>query len=181
MGKPNLFIIEGFDRAGKDTILKNILMEQYPELLVYIQNNTPPDYRNIEEFRVWLVNFYKTQADYLVSLNTNVIMARLFVSDYVYSTLFSRKFSATLDEPRLLKKFNVFQYIILFKTYADYLERCLSCNSKVEYSVQEFDIINNLYKHNIYNGIFETKILYTDSNPYDIIHQDVKDKINVVR
>lgn len=163
MAKHKLFIIEGFDRTGKDYTLSYIEdLYKDKNLCIYKQNNTPPPYRNCpEEFGIWLTKFLKQQAKDLVSIGNNILMARLFTSEHVYSNIFRQGNNVISQELEsyLTDNFDIYQYIILFKDYQNYLTRCKQLNEpEIEYSEDEFTKICDLYTNSPYNKKFNTMI-----------------------
>lgn len=152
MSKAKLYVLEGFDRTGKDTQLENFESSD-SNLYVYIQdpNRNPPDYRenNGETFLRWLKSYLIKQAIKLIDLsksNRKILMTRLFISDYVYSTLFNRECVIKYFKDVYEDYFDIINIILLWDSYNDYLERCKSSNSEVEYTEEEFNKIQNLYK-----------------------------------
>ena len=166
MEKKKLIIVEGFDRIGKDTFLKKVEEKEIEDLKVYIQKNNPPQYRNKEEFKAWLVSFLKGQADELMSFDSNIIMARLFTSDFVYSSLFNRTMSVDYPLQVLPKKYDIYQIIFLYKSYEDYLTRCKFLKCEVEYSKEGFEKINYLYQNSLFNTTMKTVIFYNPKRSF---------------
>lgn len=152
--KKNLFILEGFDRIGKDSNLKYIENKNIKDLSVYIQdeNRVVPEYRNNNtEFSNWLKSYLYYQTQDLISLgkkSKKLLMTRFFLSDFVYSHLFGRKQIAELYRYDLEQHFNIHNIILLWENYSEYLKRCENINSEIEYSEKEFDEIQKLYKTN---------------------------------
>ena len=151
--KKKLFILEGFDRIGKDTALLELKnkFKDNKKLLVYIQdpNRKVPDYRDNEAFRSWLVNYLDNQSNELIKYSekyNKIIMCRFFISDYVYSTLFNRENTAELYRERLEEYFEIHNIILLWHSYKDYLKRCAKTKSNIEYTIEEFDKIQTLYE-----------------------------------
>lgn len=162
MRKNKLIILEGPDKVGKDTILKNFSNKK---IYKYIQNNNPPDYRNdFRKFEKWLNNFLKNQSKELINLNQNIIMARLFTSDYVYSTLFSRL--SIIDEiyNTLSLNFDIHQIIILYKSYVQYIKRYYLSSEEVEYTENEFNKIQSLFRNSPFNKKISTTVFYTEDD-----------------
>ena len=167
--KRKLLIIDAPDRAGKDTILNSMVPTR--NLHVYKQNNTGiPHYRDQQDdFGTWLRNFLVRQnqliIDQKVSHDRDVVMARLFTSDYVYSEFFNR--SSNIDQiySELEPHFDFYQFIILFKDYDEYLERCKVSESEIEYSKDEFDRIQYLYLTSKFNKMMPTVIRMGANEP----------------
>jgi len=150
--KHKLFIIEGFDRIGKSTTLK-ALSRRIPQAQVYIQptdNDKPeadmPNYRDdVIGFTKWLDGYLKRQVDDLMKYDSDVIMARLFISDFVYSHLFDRPEVAKQYHERIKEKFDIVHIMMFWTTYTDYVRRCKECKSDIEYDYEEFIRIEKLY------------------------------------
>lgn len=175
-----LFVIEGFDRIGKDTLLQHIREKDNPFLFIYKQYSSKINYRNTQEYLKWLNKNDQQLKRNLLSINNNIVLTRLFVSDYVYSKLFNRDLTIKTVEKDICNNFEIHQYIILYTSYDKYLERCKQCNCQVEYTEAEYNDINYYYKYNIYNRNFKTKIFYFDGSNYDDIEQQIYADINNV-
>lgn len=150
--KHKLFIIEGFDRIGKSTTLK-ALSRRIPQAQIYIQptdNDLPeenmPNYReDVVGFTKWLDGYLSRQVDDLLAYDCDVIMARLFISDFVYSQLFERPEIARHYHEKIQEKFDIVHIVMLWASYTDYERRCKECGSEVEYDYEEFINIERLY------------------------------------
>lgn len=171
--KPNLYIIEGFDRIGKDYILNSIKTVPFfdeSNFEIFSQFNNPPDYRDTDSFESWLKPFLLKQADELISLsgsdNKNIIMSRLFSSEAVYSELFNRNNCVDGIFYKIKNHFNIKQIILLYDSYDQYLKRCNLLQTDIEYSKEEFEKINNLYVNNKYSKCLNTSI-YTCNGNFD--------------
>ncbi len=160
--KHKLVIIEGPDRIGKDSLLK---MNENLNLVSYIQNNHPPQYRNKEEFRIWLEDFLYCQANDLIKFNRNILMARLFTSDFVYSSLFNRSSIINLIYNILSEHFDFEQIIITYKDFNQYVNRCKLASCELEYSKEEFDKLQNYYLTSPFN--FKMKTTYFITKDFD--------------
>ena len=182
--KPNLYVIEGFDRIGKDFILNKIKTIPFTDgsnFVVFSQHNNPPEYRNLSEFEAWLKPFLENQADELISLsgsdNKDIIMSRLFSSEAVYSELFKRNNCVDNIFYKLKNYFNIKQIIILYSSYDQYLKRCNLLNTDIEYSEEEFNKINNLYKNNKYSKCLDTAIFESNGDFDNDLIDKIIDKI----
>lgn len=170
MRRCKLHIIEGFDRIGKDTLLDYIDKETsklYGDTLVYKQHNCPPDYHNKDEFVKWLDIFIRNQVLQLCELAKSyddIYMARLLISDQVYSMLFHRDCIVEKYYNKILETFyKVDHTVLLFKDYDEYLKRLERINDDVvEYDKTDFDRINNFYCH--FGEKSNAKILKLDEN-----------------
>lgn len=182
--KPVLLILEGPDRVSKDTILKQNLNNITPYIPI---KDSPPDYRNEQiDFVKCLNIFLKREIDELPAVfelcNNNIMMGRLFTSEYVYSSLFNRINLFKTSEHKndfneLSKIFDIRQLILLYHSYKQYLNRCKSSNSKIEYSEEEFSKTQNLYLYSPYNEISNTTIMFTKDNTIDNITNFIKNSI----
>ena len=138
--------IEGQDRAGKDTLLKDLEKEGFPIFSPDISHL--PDYHNPEEWKKALREFLIKQANDMDALKDDLlIIARFQMSEYVYSELFNRTnlFEESVNE--IIKdKFKFRNIILLWDTYEDYLERLKMINDDyIEYDEDYFNKIKNLY------------------------------------
>jgi hypothetical protein len=168
-GKPILFIIDAPDRCGKDTILN--LMSPTKQTHIFKQQNVDiPHYRHDREaFGVWLEEYLRDQNKKLIKLanqGKNVIMARLFNSEFVYAQIFDR--TTIIDEiyVELQAFFNIKQLVMVYKSYSEYLRRCDEDQSEVEYDYDEFTRLQYLYTNSPYNQKIDTVIqIGAYSNP----------------
>lgn len=166
--KPTLLILEGPDRVSKDTILAH----KYDNFISYSAiKEPPPDYKSDQSnFLKYLINLFKNQQSELINFgknNKSILMVRLFTSEYVYSSLFNRKnifneFPNYINE--LSTIFDIQQLIILYHDYDQYLNRCKTSNSEIEYTKDEFIKTKELYLNSPYNKDFETHVMFTKDN-----------------
>ena len=148
--KCQLNIIEGFDRIGKDSFLVNLSEKSYKNGAVYIQHpvNLPSYRKEQDEFVKWLKIYLEKQANDLIKLSnySAVTMTRLFVSDAVYGHLFARKPIAEHVRRRLARYFDFNSISLIWKDFQNYVQRCEFVNEELEYSEEEFERIQNLYR-----------------------------------
>lgn len=148
--KCQLNIIEGFDRIGKDSFLSNLAEKSYKNGAVYIQHpiNLPSYRKEPDEFVKWLKIYLEKQANDLIKLSnySAVTMTRLFVSDAVYGQLFDRKPIAEHIRRRLARYFDFNSISLIWKDFRNYEQRCEFVNEELEYSEEEFERIQNLYR-----------------------------------
>lgn len=149
MSKPKLIILEGFDRVGKDTLLKTLSSKD--DGYAYMQHtpNDMPNYRsNPTGFYKFLEKWLDNQVGDLTRLSKQyktIYLSRFFASDYVYSILFNRQNIANKFLDKLNDVFDIENVIFLWDTYEDYIHRCKSSQSNIEYDKDEFVIIQSLY------------------------------------
>lgn len=155
--KHDLFIIEGFDRIGKSTLLSQFAAMDQDDLNIYIQptdtgipDDKMPSYREDSEgFRQWLEVYLRHQVNDLLRIKddrSGTIMARLFISDDVYSNLFNRKNVAYKFADEVTNAYNVHHIVLLWSSYETYLNRLKKCGEDtIEYTEQEFNDIQDLY------------------------------------
>lgn len=152
--KPTLYVIEGFDRIGKDTLLDDLeerkLMKTYK-----LESSAMPPYRHKEEFISALHVFLSKQVEELHEIakkGEDVVMARLEVSDYVYSNLFSRQMIADKYAEQISQDYDIVNVVFLWEDYLEYYDRCMKLailekkDLEIEYTKEEFDRICELYK-----------------------------------
>lgn len=159
--KNKLIVIEGPDRVGKDTLLD--ACQNIENLYILKQHNEPPHYRNDpKKFEEWLNIFLKNQIQEIIALNQNIIMARLFGSDAVYSEIFNRRTIIYELYHQLKEHYDYQQIIIIYNSYQHYLERCKITNSEIEYSESEFNRIQKLFRQNKFTELVKTTIVSTN-------------------
>lgn len=153
--KSRLIILEGFDRTGKDHLLRTFKQkhsnDQSAEAYVQVIPPTKPDYRKDPlAFREWLIGHIGKQVDDLVSLAADgkktLMLVRLLLTDVVYSTLFNREQAVNRFHDKVFQHFNVENNVFLFENYSEYLKRLEIIGDKeIEYSEEEFYKVNDLY------------------------------------
>lgn len=105
---------------------------------VYIQHpQNLPNYRESpEKFVAWLLDYLKEQATDLINISkwaNNVLMTRLFVSDYVYGHLFNRVQVAETVRRTLSRYFEFHNVVMLWKNFDEYVKRVDSIEEILEY------------------------------------------------
>ena len=172
-----LFVIEGFDRSGKDTLIQDLYDLNLKNTHIYFNDLTGlPKYdKEQESFLEWLNRFINKQVNELNELfkiYDNIIMVRLLISDEVYSKLFNREHT-TIKYMDQLKDIQIFNYCILFKNYDEYLNRLSKImDNKIQYNQEDFDNLNNLYKEVLDKSGYEYQIYYilSDTTQKDIVN-----------
>lgn len=188
--KTKLIILEGFDRIGKDSLLSEFkksfraLNNKDNSCYAYIQSPKDlPNYRvEKEKFVSWLKDYLKDQAEELVldSLDyDNILMTRLFVSDYVYGRLFAREPIAESQRYYLSRYFDFETILLLWKNYDEYLKRVKSCNEEIEYSKEEFEKIQKFYLKGLSIEPGNHHIIYVTENQskeeiYDLVNEKLE-------
>lgn len=164
-----LFVIEGFDRSGKDTLMQDLYDLNLKDTHIYFNDlaGLPKYDKEQEQFLEWLNRLIDKQVNELNELfkvYDNVIMVRLVISDEVYSQLFNREHT-TIKYMDKLKDVQIFNYCILFKNYNEYLSRLSKImDNKIQYNEEDFNQLNNLYKDVLDNSNYEYQIYYILSN-----------------
>ena len=166
--QPKIYVIEGFDDIGKDWLfdrLKAIVTnnpkyswfnDRYEFYKPTIDRTKLPDYRkDPAKFQLWL--FEHTQKEVqeineILSSGKNVIIVRFLLTDLVYAEMFDRPniVKCILDNEITLVN-NIENFIMLWKSYDDYLERVKKINpdlpiSDIEYDSDEFEEIQYIFK-----------------------------------
>ena len=181
MKNRKIIIIEAPDRLGKDTFLKYMKSRDPGEEAyhVYFKDDVkPPDYRKVDEFNTWLKNYLKTEMVNMAGINNNIVIARLFTSDYVYSNLFDRQsYANNVYEFLRLEGFEFYQITFVYKSYEDYKERCIKSGSDVEYDCMEFAELQALYYNSIYNKVIPTTIERTDTIDHEFTYEQIENLI----
>ena len=146
----NLFVIEGFDRAGKDTLMNDLSKLNLNNTYVLKNDLTGlPKYDKEQgDFLIWLDRFI---SNFINEINEafkkydNVIVTRLIISDEVYSNLFNRKHTVINHINKLNKNVEIYNYCLLFSNYEEYLKRVNKIGANIQYLEYEFNKINDLY------------------------------------
>ena len=112
-----LIVIEGFDRSGKDTLMKDLFDMNLPNTYIYFNDleGLPKYDKEQGDFLVWLNNFIYTQINTINELfdkYDTVIMTRLLISDEVYSLLFNREHTCIKYIDNLRKDVTIYNYCI---------------------------------------------------------------------
>ena len=145
-----LIIIEGFDRCGKDTLMSD-LSNFNNDFYIYDNDLTGlPKYDKEQgKFLDWLNAFIDKQINdlnELFKIYDIIVMCRLLISDEVYSTLFNREHT-TIKYMDKLQNVEIINYCLLFNNYDEYRKRLEKINDEnIQYSYDEFNKINQLYK-----------------------------------
>lgn len=151
--KRRLICIEGFDRAGKDTLLRRASVDWCKDVIFYEQpqvEDTGFDYRDSEGFSKYLKkHFARVVSDLndLLSKPRCVMMTRFLVSDNTYSEMFGREHileNLVTEEKLLDDGVELKTFLLLWKNYDEYLKRVKASNSKVEYTKEEFKKVQKL-------------------------------------
>ena len=158
----NLFVIEGQDRAGKDTLLHDL--EKIGLTIFSPDTSYLPNYHNTDEFRAALKLYLEKQTNDMINLNVkDLYIARYQLSEYVYADLFNRPNLFEDYINNILKgHFKIKNIILLWDTYQDYLDRLKMINDDyIEYNEDDFNKIKNLYlKHKQPEDV----VIYVKSN-----------------
>lgn len=145
--KRRLICIEGFDRTGKDTLLKRACIDWCRDMIMYDQpqvEDTGFDYRDSEAFSRYLKKHFEEVVSDLKDLlgkPRSVMMTRFLVSDNTYSEMFGREHlleNEVKDKKLLESGIELKTFLLLWKNYDEYLKRVKASNSRVEYTEEEF-------------------------------------------
>jgi thymidylate kinase len=151
--KRRLICIEGFDRTGKDTLLRRAGVDWCKDVILYEQpqvEDTGFDYRDSKGFSGYLKKHFSrvvSDLDDLLSKPRCVMMTRFLVSDNTYSEMFGREhiLENMVNEANLLSDGVEFKtFLLLWKNYDEYLKRVKASNSMIEYTEEEFKKIQKL-------------------------------------
>lgn len=151
--RKRLICVEGFDEVGKDTLLNRVRVDWNRKVILYEQpqvEDTGVDYRDSAKFSEYLKKHFSRvvkELDELLSKPRCVMMTRFLVSDNTYSEMFGRE--------RLLEKFvraqNLLKpdvelktFLILWKSYGEYLKRVAATHQRIEYTEEEFTRVQDL-------------------------------------
>ena len=146
-----LIVIEGFDRSGKDTLMKDLFDMNLPNTYIYFNDleGLPKYDKEQGDFLVWLNNFIYTQINTINELfdkYDTVIMTRLLISDEVYSLLFNREHTCIKYIDNLRKDVTIYNYCMLFNDYEEYINRLkIIKDDNIQYDEHVFNKINLIY------------------------------------
>lgn len=155
--KPRLIVLEGFDRTGKDTLISMINTDNNfnGKFICYQQPSVEEeqvDYTNPEEFKKFMLKHTRWLIDNLYEVaiqnpTKTIIVSRMWLTDNVFSDVFNREhvFEKYFKD-ELLKKFDVQNYIILFKDYNEYVSRCKLIGEQPDFNENQFNKICSLFK-----------------------------------
>lgn len=175
--KKRLICIEGFDRTGKDTLLKRSAVDWQRKVIMYEQPQVEEvgiDYRDSEGFSKYLKEHFEvvvSDLEELLSKPRCIMMTRFLVSDNTYSEMFGREhlLEKEVQAKNLLKPDVEFKtFLLLWKDYSEYLRRVEASGSRIEYSEDEFIKVQNLMRN-------ETMKL--GGEILEITHETTKDEI----
>lgn len=150
-----LVVIDGMDRAGKDTCLNELynIIDHNKEYCYFTVVKKRCNYRNKKAFRKVLKRFLKKQKrdiEKLFKKYDRVYIARLDMSDNVFSELFNRKRIAEKIFKSLHYKYSISYYTLLFKSYNEYLKRLNMINeTEVQYGKKEYNKIKKLFEKEV--------------------------------
>lgn len=165
-----LIVIEGFDRCGKDTLLEDLKKEGFCVLSNELKGLPQYD-KEQGDFLEWLDNYIKWQINTLNNLfkkHETIVLTRFLVSDEVYSKLFNRKRTVVKHLEKLNGNVLIYNYCLLFESYDEYLKRLEMIGEPVQYSEEDFNKINDLYKEQINMRVGKIKYVHATDTKEDI-------------
>lgn len=151
--RKRLICIEGFDRAGKDTLLRRAGVDWCRKVILYEQPEVEAvgvDYRDSEGFSKYLKKHFAVvvrDLNDLLSKPRCIMMTRFLVSDNTYSEMFGREhlLEQAVKEGDLLKPdVELKVFLLLWKSYDEYLKRVEASRSRIEYTEEEFEQVQKL-------------------------------------
>lgn len=175
--RKRLICIEGFDRAGKDTLLRRAGVDWCRKVILYEQPEVEAvgvDYRDSEGFSKYLKEHFAVvirDLNDLLSKPRCIMMTRFLVSDNTFSEMFGRDhlLEKAVKEGNLLKPdVELKVFLLLWKNYKEYLKRVEASNSRIEYTEEEFKKVQKLMER-------EAKKLH--GKILKITHETSKDEI----
>lgn len=143
--KALLFTIEGFDRTGKRTLLKN-LKEKYKDdnsVYIYITPDDPnkPDFReDVNIYQQWLAKTTQKQMEDIIKLSEKydvIIKKDLLLSDLAFSEQFHRKLTVIDYMDELREHFTVINLVMLFASFNDYVSRIQKIKQLLKYIIYQ--------------------------------------------
>ena len=152
--KALLFTIEGFDRTGKRTLLKN-LKEKYKDdnsVYIYITPDDPnkPDFReDVNIYQQWLAKTTQKQMEDIIRLSEKydvIIKKDLLLSDLAFSEQFHRKLTVIDYMDELREHFTVINLVMLFASFNDYVSRIQKIKQLLKYNILDYKLTVDKFK-----------------------------------
>lgn len=152
--KALLFTIEGFDRTGKRTLLKN-LKESYKDdnsVYIYITPDDPnkPDFReDVNKYQQWLAKSTQKQMEDIIKLSEKydvIIKKDLLLSDLAFSEQFHRKLTVIDYMDELRERFTVINLVMLFSSFNDYVSRIQKIKQLLKYNILDYKLTVDKFK-----------------------------------
>ena len=152
--KALLFTIEGFDRTGKRTLLKN-LKEKYKDdnsVYIYITPDDPnkPDFReDVNIYQQWLAKATQKQMEDIIKLSEKydvIIKKDLLLSDLAFSEQFHRKLTVIDYMDELREHFTVINLVMLFSSFNDYVSRIQKIKQLLKYNILDYKLTVDKFK-----------------------------------
>ena len=152
--KALLFTIEGFDRTGKRTLLKN-LKEKYKDdnsVYIYITPDDPnkPDFReDVNIYQQWLSKTTQKQMEDIIKLSEKydvIIKKDLLLSDLAFSEQFHRKLTVIDYMDELREHFTVINLVMLFASFNDYVSRIQKIKQLLKYNILDYKLTVDKFK-----------------------------------
>ena len=152
--KALLFTIEGFDRTGKRTLLKN-LKEKYKDdnsVYIYITPDDPnkPDFReDVNIYQQWLAKTTQKQMEDIIKLSEKydvIIKKDLLLSDLAFSEQFNRKLKVIDYMDELREHFTVINLVMLFASFNDYVSRIQKIKQLLKYNILDYKLTVDKFK-----------------------------------
>lgn len=152
--KALLFTIEGFDRTGKRTLLKN-LKEKYKDdnsVYIYITPDDPnkPDFReDVNKYQQWLAKTTQKQMEDIIKLSEKydvIIKKDLLLSDLAFSEQFHRKLTVIDYMDELREHFTVINLVMLFSSFNDYVSRIQKIKQLLKYNILDYKLTVDKFK-----------------------------------
>ena len=152
--KALLFTIEGFDRTGKRTLLKN-LKEKYKDdnsVYIYITPDDPnkPDFReDVNKYQQWLTKSTQKQMEDIIKLSEKydvIIKKDLLLSDLAFSEQLHRKLTVIDYMDELREHFTVINLVMLFASFNDYVSRIQKIKQLLKYNILDYKLTVDKFK-----------------------------------
>ena len=192
--KALLFTIEGFDRTGKRTLLKN-LKEKYKDdnsVYIYITPDDPnkPDFReDVNIYQQWLAKTTQKQMEDIIKLSEKydvIIKKDLLLSDLAFSEQFHRKLTVIDYMDELREHFTVINLVMLFASFNDYVSRIQKIKQLLKYNILDYKLTVDKFKtyskrcFNMYGDLYHIHAQRYFHSP-NTIAKDFMTYINAMR
>ena len=192
--KALLFTIEGFDRTGKRTLLKN-LKKKYKDdnsVYIYITPDDPnkPDFReDVNIYQQWLAKTTQKQMEDIIKLSEKydvIIKKDLLLSDLAFSEQFHRKLTVIDYMDELREHFTVINLVMLFASFNDYVSRIQKIKQLLKYNILDYKLTVDKFKtyskrcFNMYGDLYHIHAQRYFHSP-NTIAKDFMTYINAMR
>lgn len=176
MNKIKVICLEGHDRTGKGTLLKNL---NSIDFLVYNPisgENERPDYKDPKKFEEWIRKTIRKVLDDLYTIaefngtDKLIMMDRLLLTDNVFADIFGRKHIVEKYFAKEIEtNFDLTNYIMLWRNPKEYIKRVKLLGENQDFTEKEIDDIASLFNHYKKKDDI-VRLIDNDDTPEDIFN-----------